>query len=237
MALTPKDNEAFYREVDEELRREQMRGMLARYGGLAIGAALAFLVAIGGYLWWQNHRQSQAETQAEIFATVLDEVQQGKIEGVGARLDQIAKEGNSGYRIQARLLKAGIAAQTGRPAEALAIYRTIASDDDVPQLQREAALIRQTELEYDRLKPELVIARLKPLAVQDNPWFASAGEMVAIAYVRQGKPQLAAPIFKALAADTKVSQPVRLRASEAAASLGVDLEAGAKKAATKEATR
>lgn len=237
MALTPKDNEAFYREVDEELRRDQMRGMFSRFGGLAIGAALAFLAAVGGYLWWQNHTRSQADAQAETFATVLDEVQQGKIDGVGPRLDQIAKDGNHGYRIQARLLKAGIAAQTGKTAEALAIYRTIAADDDVPQLQREAALIRQTELEYDRLKPELVVSRLKPLAVQDNPWFASAGEMVAVAYVRQGKPQLAAPIFKALATDTKVSQPVRLRASDAAASLGVDLEAGAVKAATKEATR
>jgi hypothetical protein len=239
LALTPKDNEAFYREVDEELRRDQVRGMANRYG-LAIGSAVVLLLAaIGGYLWWQNHTRTQAEVQAERFAAVLDDVEQGKMSSADPRLDQVAKDGNLGYRTQAELMKAGMAIEAGNDARALAIYRKIASDDDVPQLQRDAALIRQTAMEYDKLKPEDVVARLKPLAVQGNAWFGSAGEMVGVAYMRQGKSQLAAPIFEALAKDTKVPQSLRLRASEVASSLGVDLtpQTGAAKAATKEASR
>ena len=46
-----------------------------------------------------------------------------------------------------------------------------------------------TAVELDTLAPQTVIDRLKGLAVAGNPWFGSAGEMVALSYLKQGKPQ------------------------------------------------
>ena len=56
------------------------------------------------------------------------------------------------------------------------------------------ALIRQTALEFDQLKPEEVIARMKPLAAPGEPWFGSAGEMTALALVKQGGARLKLPL-------------------------------------------
>ena len=50
MALTPDTGETFLREVDENLRRDQLRDMGKRYGPLIIGAVVLFLAAVGGWL-------------------------------------------------------------------------------------------------------------------------------------------------------------------------------------------
>jgi hypothetical protein len=79
-----------------------------------------------------------------------------------------------------------------------------------------------TALEYDRLAPAAVIARLKPYTVAGNPWFGSAGEMSAIAHMKLNQPRDAARIFAAMAKDQKVPESIRSRAVQMAGSLGVD---------------
>ena len=81
----------------------------------------------------------------------------------------------------------------------------------MPQPYRDAALIRQTALEFDPLKPEEVIARMEPLAKPGNPWFGSAGEMTAMALIKQGKKAEAGQLFGAIAKDKQVPDSLRAR--------------------------
>ena len=98
MALTPKDSEAFLREVDDELRRDQLQDFVARYGKLIIAAVVLFLAAVAGYLYWQNHQRAAAEKQAEDFTAILTEVDSGKIRGGDPRIEKLAKDGTPVYR-------------------------------------------------------------------------------------------------------------------------------------------
>ncbi len=79
-----------------------------------------------------------------------------------------------------------------------------------------------TALEFDTLPPQAVVDRLKGLAVAGNPWFGSAGEMVAISYLKLNKPQQAGALFAAMAKDKKLPDTLRSRATQMAGSLGVD---------------
>jgi hypothetical protein len=67
-----------------------------------------------------------------------------------------------------------------------------------------------------------VIARLKPLAKPGNPWFGSAGELVAMAYLKEGKKDLAGPLFAAIAKDEDAPKSMRSRARQMAGVLGYD---------------
>ena len=67
-----------------------------------------------------------------------------------------------------------------------------------------------------------MIDRLKPLATPGNPWFGSAGELVAMAYLKQGKQDLAGPLFAAIAKDEDVPQTLRSRTRQMAGLLGYD---------------
>ena len=72
------------------------------------------------------------------------------------------------------------------------------------------------------LEPQQVVDRLKPLAVEGAPWFGSAGELVAISYMKMRKPDLAGPLFAAMAKDATVPQSIRSRARQMAGLLGID---------------
>jgi hypothetical protein len=222
LAIKPVDNESFYREVDEELRREQLTTTWKRYGRWIILGVVLLLAAIAGFIYWQQQRQERVASQGEMLSSAFDEIQAGKSKAVLPRLDQLAKEGTPGYRAAALLTKADIAVQEGNEAGAIAAYQTIAADGDVPAPYRELALLRRTALEYDKIPPAAVIDRLKPLAVAGNPWFGSAGEMVALAYLKQQKPQEAARIFAALAKEEGVPESIKSRSVQMAGALGVD---------------
>ena len=238
MAIKPADNEAFYREVDEELRRAQLTGYWLRYGKALVAGAVLLLLLLAGVLYWQHRQEKKAGEQAEQLNAIFDDLQVNKVKEAGPRLDTLAKEGTPGYQAAALLTKADIALGEGRDAEAIKGFKAVAENDDFAEPYRQLALIRQTAAEYEKLQPQAVIDRLKGLAVAGNPWFGSAGEMVAIAYMKQGKPQLAGPIFAAMAKDAQLPDTVRSRAVQMAGSLGIDAvpdtETGGA-AATKEA--
>ena len=59
-------------------------------------------------------------------------------------------------------------------------------------------------------------------ATPGNAWFGSAGEMVAMAYLKQGKENLAGPLFAAIAKDDEVPQSLRTRTRQLAGLLGYD---------------
>lgn len=231
MALKPADNEAFYREVDEELRRDQLAGYWKRYGTLMVAGVLLFLALLAAGIWWLNHRTAVAGQRSEALIQVFEDVQAGKVKGLEPRLDELAKQGSSGLRAAALMTKADVAVAKQQEPAAIAAFRGIAADDNVPEQYRNAALVRQTALEFDRLPPSTVVQRLQPLAVAGGPWFGSAGEMVAVAQLKQNQPQAAARIYAALAKDPAVPESVRSRAVQMAGSLGVDVGQGAPAAA------
>jgi hypothetical protein len=222
LAIKPRDNETFYREVDEELRRDRARTMWQRYGRLAIVALVLFFAALGGWFYWQNQKLETAGKHGEELTAAFEDVRSGRTKEGTEKLDRLAKEGSEGYRAAALLTKADLAIAAGKESEALAALRSIADDKGLPQPYRDLALVRVTHLEYDRLPPAAVIQRLGSYAVAGNPWLGSAGEMVAIAHLKMNKPQAAAPIFGAIARDETVPASLRSRATQMASSLGVD---------------
>ena len=236
MAIKPVDNETFYREVDEELRREQLKTTWERFGKWIIAGVILLLAAIAGYLYWQQQRQEQAGKKGEELTAIFDQIEAGKAKGIQPRLDAVAKDSGPGYRAAALLTKADVAIVEGNLPAAVATFKQVAEDDGLPAPYRELALIRQTAAEYDSLQPGVVIQRLQPLAVADNPWFGSAGEMVALAYLKQQKPAEAARIFAAMAKDQSIPASIRSRAVQMAGSLGVDAvqQTDGKAGATKE---
>ncbi len=238
LAIKPVDNESFYREVDEELRKEQLTSTWKRYGRWIILGVVLLLAAIGGFIYWQQQKEQKRGQQGETLTAVFDDIQAGKIKAATPRLDQLAKEGSPGYRAAALLTKADVALQERNDVAAIAAYQQIATDPEFAAPYKELALIRRTALEYDKIPPAQVIERLKPLAVAGNPWFGSAGEMVALAYLKQQKPADAARIFAAMAKDQSIPESIRSRSVQMAGALGVDAvtQADGNAAATKEVT-
>lgn len=162
------------------------------------------------------------ERQSETLVSALDRLQAGDLAGASSQLDPLIAEGDGGAATQAALLKAGIAMEQGRNAEAAELYAGIAADGDAPQLTRDLATIRQVAATFDSLEPSEVIARLEPMAVPGKPFFGSAGEMMAMAYLEQGKNREAGALFASIAKDETQPEALRSRSRQMAGMLGVD---------------
>jgi hypothetical protein len=222
LALTPQSNEAFFREVDDELRRDEALAVWRRYGKAIVAAVVLGLVALAGYLWWLSHRENQAAEQGVRYSEALDHLGANNPAAAAPILDELAKNGGTGYGTLSRFLQADIALQKNNLTDAAKIFGEVASDASVDEPLRNLALLRQTAAEYDSLKPQVVIDRLRPLAVKGGPWFGSAGEMTAVAHLRMGRRDLAGRVFGEIASDQNVPASLRERAVQMAGVLGVD---------------
>lgn len=222
MAQPPEINETFVREVEENLRRDQMRDFGKKYGGWIVAALVLFLAASGGWIYWQQRQVQNSERQVEQLAETYKDIAAGKTAAAPQKLDELATSRSKAVRASAMFTRAAIAIQNNDLKLATAKYREIANDDGLPRTYRDIALIRQTMLEFDRLNPDEVISRMAPLAKPGEPWFGSAGEMTAVAKIKQGKKAEAGQIYAAIAKDKTVPDQIRARALQMASSLGVD---------------
>lgn len=221
MAVPPQANEAFLREFDEELRRDQAVQLWRRYGRLALIAVAGGLALFAAWLGWQEWRLSAAGEQGAKLNGALEKIRAGDKAGEGP-IGELARDGAPGYRATAKFVQADLALQKDDLKGAARIFGEVANDTAMAQPFRDVALIRQTLAEYDTLKPEQVIARLKPYAAKDNIWFGAAGEMVAIAYLRQGNQVAARKLLADLAEGKDVPETVRNRVVALAGSAGID---------------
>jgi hypothetical protein len=223
LAQPPDIGETFLREVDENLRRDQLRDFFKAYGSWLIAGVVLFLAASGGLIWWRQHQVQQTEAQVEQFAGVYRDIASGSTAQVPQKLSQLSDSGSKAVRASAMFARAAVAVQQGDTRTAIATYKSAAADSGLPQPYRDAALIRQTALEFDQMNPQEVITRLEPLTKPGEPWFGSAGEMTALALAKQGKRQEAGQLFAAIAKDNAAPGAIRARAAQLAASFGVDI--------------
>jgi len=225
LALPPDTADSFVREVDENLRRDQMAERAKRYGGMIIGAVVLFLLAVAGYLYWQDRQRKQAEVGTEQLTGALQDIGANKTATAPATLDTLRQSDAEGVKAIAGLTRAALALQQGNRKLAATVYAEVAADKGLAKPYRDLALVRGTSLEFDTLKPDEVIARLQPLAVAGEPFFGSAGEMIGMALLAKGEKPAAAQLFAKIAADDGVPDSLRARAVQVAGTLGVDASA------------
>ena len=225
MALPPDPAESFVREVDENLRRDQVRDLAKSYGKWLIAAIVLFLAAVGGYLYWQDRQEAKAIAESEAISTALDKIASGNAKAAQAELTPLSESSNDVTRATALLGRASLALRQNDRKTASELFKQVAADDGLPQAFRDMAIVRGTMTDFDSLKPDEVIQRLSPLAQPGNPYFGTAGEMTAMAMLAKGDRNGAGQLFAKIAADKQVPGTIRSRAVQIAGSLGVDATA------------
>lgn len=225
LALPTDPADSFVREVDENLRRDQARDFAKKNGPWIVGAMLLFLAGIAGWLYWQDRQVKQAEADTERLNTVLGQVGARQAAQAETPLRALADSDAEGVSAAARLTRAVVALEKSDRKTAIDAYRSVMDDEGLARPYRDVATIRLTALEFDQMKPEDVIARLKPLAEKGNPWFGSAGEMTAMALLKLNRRDEAGRLFALMAADDTVPDSIRSRAVQIAGTLGIDATA------------
>jgi hypothetical protein len=222
LAVKPiETDDAFLREVDEGVRRDQAASLWRRYGAIGIIVLVLLLGALGGWLWWREDQRATAGVAGQDLLAAMAKLDVGDNAAARPVFARLAKDGPPGYRPLATMMQAADAAGSGENERSIKLLETVAADKNASQPLREAALLKAVRQGFDTLPPATVLARVKDLAVPGNPWFGIAGEMSALAHIKAGKPDLAKPLLIALVRDPSLPATSRNRAAQLALSLGV----------------
>jgi hypothetical protein len=207
-------------EVDEDLRAERAQALLKRYGWLLIAVVVLVIGATGGWQgwrWWQAKRDMAAGTAflaaMNVVSVAGPATDPASRKAAIAAFDQVAATAPDGYRTLARLRAAALQADSGDLAAAAALYDQVAADNSADPLLRDLASLLWAQRQLDTADPALLAARLKPLAVPDNPWHALATEDLALLDLREGHTDAAKASLRGLAGDVSLPQDMRGRAS------------------------
>lgn len=222
MAITPQDNSAFMREVDEEVRRDQASEFWKRWGAWLAGLIIVGLAGFGGWLWYSHSQNQAAGEEAAALSSAIERYEDGSTDGLDEDLAALSESPRAAIRASALLQRANLALRGGNEDAAAQYFAQMVADEGLPQPYRDLALIRQTSVQFEEMEPQAVIDRLAALAVPESPWFGSAGELTALAMMEKGDDEAAGRLWAALAENEDVPGSIRARAVQLASTLGVD---------------
>jgi hypothetical protein len=224
------EDEVLIREIDEAVREDAVLGFLRDHGGKLLGGITLVIAALGGYLLWDNYREGQLEAQSEALISALDYTDQRDFKTASDKAAPLMTNSNSaGARTAARFVQASAALEQGDTAKATGLFKAIAADADAPPALRDLAKVRDISTNFDTMKPADVIAQLGNLAKPGNPFFGSAGEMVAMAHLESGNRAAAGRMFADIAKEEDLPETLRSRARQMAGLMGVDAIVDVKK--------
>lgn len=207
----------FIREIEEDLRRENLEKLWRKYGIYALGLAVAIVLAIAAYTGWQRYSESYRAERARQYESVLQLIAAGDAKA-SEELAVLAAD-DDGYGALARLQAAALKAKAGDVAGAVALYEQLAADGAVDEQLRQLALILLALHTVDTAAPDELTKRLQPLTEPGNPWRYSALEITAVLAHRNGDAAKAQEILTGLADDLEAPQALRQRATEMLAAL------------------
>ncbi len=210
-------------EVDQDLRADRARKAMQRYGGLLLFGVALVVAGAAGWQVWKAHAEKDNARVAQLFLAALDGAAGPPGDGPKAatlELEQVARDGNGGYRTLARLREAALLADGGDAAGAESLWTAVANDASADRLLRDAAVLQSVLHQIDTGNPATLADRLEPLAAPDNPWHALAEEAQALLDLRQGQRDAARDTLKRLAQDVTAPDGVRGRANGLLSRLG-----------------
>jgi hypothetical protein len=207
-----------FREIDEELRRDNLLKLWARYGRYIVALAVLALLVAGGVVAWRDHQLAERQAQSTRFAGALDLAAGGKPADAEKVLALVASEGGS-YGLLASFERAGLLAKSGDHRAAAAAYDHIAAAGAGGPVFRDLAVLLSVMQGMLAADPQATIARLAPLTAVGNPWRPTALELTAAARLKAGDQKAAVEIFKNLADDIAAPPGLRARAAEMATAL------------------
>lgn len=206
-------DDSFFREVNEELRKDQAKALWDRYGPIALAAAVLVVLTTAGVVAFDHWSKSRANRSGDAFSQALLLANDGKNDEALGALEQLEKDGTGSYPTLARMRAATVQAAKGDFAGAVASFDAVAADTSVPQSIRDMASLRAALVLVDNGSYADVAARAEALTADTHSLRNSAREALGLSAWKEGRSADAIKLFEQIAADDGAPRNVKERAN------------------------
>jgi hypothetical protein len=198
-------------EVDEEVRRDQLKKLWDQYSIYIIAIALLIIAGVGG---WRGYEYLEAKKAAEAgaaFDKAAELSEQNKHVEAEAAFADLATKAPSGYRILARLRAATEVASRDSQAAAK-MFDEIAADRSVGTAEQDLARIRAAQLRLESTTYPNMLQRLEPATASTSTFRHTARELLALSAWRANDATAARRWLDLIANDGETPSSLRSRA-------------------------
>lgn len=216
------DTDSFINEVNEEVRRDRLYGIMRRYGWIAI---LAIVLIVGGAAF-SEYRKAQTRGQAEALGDAM--LAGLALEDEGERVAALAKIETTTPKAAAvlALLKAAQQVQAEDTAGAIETLNTVAVNGVIPEIYRQVAQFKLLTLQGDTTPVEDRRLSLDVMSQPGNPLRLLAIEQLALIDMGEGDAAKATERYQMILSDALVSSDLQQRALQVIVALGGEPELG-----------
>jgi len=166
-------------EVDEDVRRDQLKKLWDQYSIYIIAGALLIIASVGGWRGYQYLEAKKAAEAGAAFDRAAELSEANKHTEAEAAFADLAAKGSSGYRVLARLRMAAEVANRDKPAAAK-LFDEIAADRSAGVAQQELARIRAAQLLLETATYPNMKERLEAAAAPGATFRHTARELLAL---------------------------------------------------------
>ncbi len=198
-------------EVDEDVRRDQLKKIWDQYSIYIVGGAFLIIAAVGG---WRGYAYLEAKKAAEAgaaFDKASELSEQNKHTEAEAAFADLAAKAPSGYRVLARLRVAAEAASRD-PQAAAKLYDDIAADRSVGAPEQDLARVRAAGLLLETSPYPNMLQRLEPATGPAATFRHTARELLALSAWRANDTAAARQWLDVIANDGETPASLRSRA-------------------------
>ena len=175
-----------FNEIDEDLRRDQLRRLWDRYSGLLLAVAVLIVLGVAGWRAWEYWQDTRAQAQGDQYVAALKQIETGDLAGAETNLEAFAKTADGGYPALAMIRAASARQQTGDAEGALKAFDAVAAKAGTPPLLADFARVRAGYIALDIEDRAKVEARVAGLDTATGAWRHSAREILAFAAWKAG---------------------------------------------------
>ena len=203
-----------FREVEEDIRREQFRQLWDKYGLYVLAIALAIILVAAGNVGWRAYTKSKNDDMSARYEAISKAAETQAPSDAAAAYGALAKEGHGGYAALAQMRQAALLHDAGDDAGAVATYDALAASSKAPPIMRDLAKLKAGLLLVDRVSYDDIKARLEPLIAEKAAWRNPAREVLAISAYKAQAYADAQKQYAAIIDDKEASAGLRTRAHD-----------------------
>jgi hypothetical protein len=198
-------------EIDEDVRRDQLKKIWDKYSILIIAGAILIIAAVGGWRGYQYLEAKKAAEAGAAFDKASELSEQNKHTEAEAAFADLAAKAPAGYRTLARLRVAAEAASRD-PQAAAKLYDEIAADRSVGAPEQDLARVRAAGLLLETAAYSDMLQRLEPATAPGTTFRHTARELLALSAWRANDTTAARRWLDVIANDGETPASLRSRA-------------------------
>jgi hypothetical protein len=198
-------------EVDEDLRRDQLKRLWDRYSIFIIAGAILIIASVGGWRGYQYLEAKKATEAGAAFSAAADLAEQNKHAEAEAAFLKLATTAPSGYRALAKL-RAAAELSLRDPLAATKLYDEVAADRSVPASDRDLATVRAASLQLETASYTDLLQRLEPATKPTATYRHTARELLALSAWRSNNVAATRQWLELINTDAETPTSLRNRA-------------------------